>query len=553
VRISGDFVSRYFQTSEDSASTKRYRDDAVGAISRIFDDSTYTPSSLAEWARNIDLEPLLQKRKEIHRQKREGRLSPTQPKVSTNIKTPEKSSTHHHHHEDNFSTAEYLKSLARALRAPSSPFASNIQVKELYSAAKQADQLGERKVAMDLLQTLLMVTPNDARVYRRLARMHAESDDVQQARETLQAGLEHQSENSWLWHGLGQLELTHGSIELAKEYFQKAIGFDAAFAQSYHALGTLEHGQGNVANAMRILKKGLEFCPTNHRLWHACGDVYREAQMLEDAERSYKRALELGPPTSHGFAQSSLAAVAYEQGNLDKARRWLFKAIEGNNGRHSQGWVALAQLEESVGNIREARLLCTSAIAQYERGLVESRQRYLKQSGQRQVSPRPAISENGPISRELTTQLLKQVPAYRSGDKFVHVYRNWARLEEEHGDAAAVDRVYQRAKVAFPQDSRLLVSWAQYHDRNLNVEQAREIYQEACAKAGQRYVQRVGILGIFLFFQLSVAHNKLCISACLDTLRRIGCLGILKCLNPTFMKHAEFCFLEREPSAKPIS
>jgi tetratricopeptide (TPR) repeat protein len=554
VKITGDFLSRIFDASDDSDthSTDGDRKDAVDAITRIFDDSTYTPSSLAEWARNIDLEPLLQKRKEIHRQMREGRPAPTQLKVFT--KREQKDS-----HEKSVKTANYRKSLARAVRAPSSPYASNIQVKELYAASKQADQLGDRKVAMDLLQTLLMVTPNDARVYRRLARMYSENDNVQKARETLQAGLERQGENPWLWHGLGQLELTHGSIELAKEHFQKAIDIDAAFAQSYHALGTLEHGQGNVANATRILKKGLEFCPTNHRLWHAYGDVYREAQMLEDAERSYKRAIEHGPPTSHCFAHSSLAAVAYEQGRIDSARRWLFKAIEANNGRHSQGWVALAQLEESQGNIREARLLCTSAIAQYERGLLEARQRYLEKSGQRQVNPRPTISADGPISVisadgpisvQLTNQLLKQVPAYRSGDKFVHVYRNWARLEELHGMVAAVDRVYERARAAFPQDSKLLVSWAHYHERNLNVERAREIYQEACTKAGQRYVNGVVMQALWMNFFTQATFN---IFPSPDTPLRTGCLGSWKCLSRTFMKRDEFYFLVRVPLAKLIS
>lgn len=459
------------ENSDESApALKGGQEDSVDAITRVFDNSTYTPNSLAEWARNIDLEPLLQKRKEIHRRKRDGRQSPTRkPHYSDEAGSP---------------SAEYLKSLARSLRAPSLPFSSNIQVKELYAASKQADQLGERKVAMDLLKTLLMVTPSDARVYRRLARMHTENGDVRKARDILEAGLQQQKENPWLWHGLGQLERTHGAIDLAKEYFEKAISSDATFAHSYHALGTLEHGLGNVASSMRILKKGLEFCPTNHRLWHAYGDVYRAAQMLDDAERAYKRAIEHGPPTSHCFAHSSLAAVAYEQGHIDKARRWLFKAIEANNGRHSQGWVALAQLEESEGNIREARLLCTSAIAQYEKGLLEARQRYFARNCGN--NPRPSETTDVGRSVQLTNQLLKQVPSYRSGDKFVHVYRNWARLEEKHGSGIDVDRIYLRAKAAFPHDSKLLVGWAQYHDRHLNIERAREIYQEACTKVGHR-------------------------------------------------------------------
>eukprot|EP00429_Kryptoperidinium_foliaceum_P004102 CAMPEP_0176008464 /NCGR_PEP_ID=MMETSP0120_2-20121206/3758_1 /TAXON_ID=160619 /ORGANISM="Kryptoperidinium foliaceum, Strain CCMP 1326" /LENGTH=893 /DNA_ID=CAMNT_0017341249 /DNA_START=306 /DNA_END=2987 /DNA_ORIENTATION=- len=470
VKITGDFLTRYY---EDMA--ENHHDENVAEAETedtASDEGSSTPNSLAEWARTIDIEPLLQKRKEIIRQKREGRPSPKkqQPRID-----PSKEST-----------ADYLKSLARALRAPSSPYASNIKVKELYAASKQADQLGERKVAIDLLQTLLMVTPSDARVYRRLARMYSEQGDVDKAKDTLRAGLDQQPENPWLWHGLGQIERNHGTYKKAKECFAKAIEHDPTYAHAYHALGTMEHGQGNIASAMRIIKKGLEFSPTNHRLWHAYGDVYRAAQMLDDAERSYRRALKHGPHTSYGFAFSALAAVSYEFGDVDKARSWLSKAVEMNDGRHAHGWVALAQLEEAEGNVQKARVLSTSAISQYERGLLEARQRYLKSSGQR-ADPLPPPGLNATNSIEMTTRLLKQVPKYRSGDKFIYVYQNWARLEERYGDAATVDRVYERAKVAFPYDYKILLSWALYHTDNLNFEKARSIYQEACSKAGKRH------------------------------------------------------------------
>lgn len=469
VKITGDFLTRYFEDSASATSIQQpSAEDAVGRY------STSTPNSLADWARNVDIEPLLQKRKEIHRQKREGRPVPKR-------QTLEPSGQHQRP-----ATAEYLKSLARALRAPSSPFASNIKVKELYTASKQADQLGERIVAIDLLQTLLRVTPSDARVYRRLARMYTEQGDFCKARETLHAGLQIQDQNPWLWHGLGQLERKHGTNHLAREYFEKAIECDPTFAQSYHALGSMEHSQGNIAKATRIIKQGLEYCPTNHRLWHACGDVYRAAQMLQDAERSYRRALKHGPPMSHCFAYSALAAVAYEQGQTDSARSWLLKALRINNGRHAQGWVALAQLEESEDRIQKAQLICTSAIAQYERGLVEARQRYLRNNGQMSSVQSPT-GFNSTNSVEITNQLLRSVPRYRSGDKFVHVYRNWARLEERHGTFESVDRVYERARVAFPEEYKLLLSWAQYHSNRFSYERARTIYQEACSKVGNRH------------------------------------------------------------------
>jgi tetratricopeptide (TPR) repeat protein len=355
-------------------------------------------------------------------------------------------------------------------------------------ASKQADQLGERKVAIELLETLLRVTPSDARIYRRLSRMYNEDGNLNQARATLQLGLRRLPENPWLWHGLGQLELTHGCAkQQARRNFQKAIEVDPSFAHSYHALGTLEHTQGNIAQAMKILKRGVEYCPTNHRLHHALGDLYRGAKLLQDAERSYRRALEHSPPVSHCFAYSALACVAYERGQTDEARKWLQKALKVNDGRHAQGWVALAQLEEAEGNFEKGRLLCMAAITQYERGLIEMRQRYIRrQNGYQDNKPQDMrASQTNPL--EAKNLLLRAVPWYRSGDKFLKVYRNWARLEEQYGTFETVDQVYERASLAFPLEYRLTMDWASYHAARRKPDRARSLCMEACTKASNRY------------------------------------------------------------------
>lgn len=363
-----------------------------------------------------------------------------------------------------------------------------MKVKELYLASKQADQVGERKVAIELLEKLLGVTPSDARIYRRLSRMYSEEGRLGQARATLQLGLRRLPENPWLWHGLGQLELNEGCAkEQARRFFQKAIDVDPSFAHSYHALGTLEHTQGNIAQAMKILKRGVEYCPTNHRLHHALGDLYRGAKLLEDAERSYLRALGHSPPVSHCFAYSALACVSYERGEIDKARIWLHKALKVNNGRHAQGWVSLAHLEEAEGNIEKARLVSMTAITQYERGLIEMRQRYKRRDIKDNRSHKARDSTTS-LSNPVYVKnlLLRAVPQYRSGDRFLKVYRNWARLEERYGSFESVDQVYERASLAFPLEYRLSMDWASYHAHMRNHGRARSLYMEACNKAANR-------------------------------------------------------------------
>jgi tetratricopeptide (TPR) repeat protein len=421
-----------------------------------------TPNSLGEWARNVDLDSLFEKRKNIHRQKLFGRPTPTRKRRENPKHASDK---------------EYLIKLSKTLQAPSSPYSSNVKAKELYMASKKADQLGERNVAIDLLQTLLEVTPNDARVYRRLARMYSEEGDLSLARATLQRGLRRSPDNPWLWHGLGQLELSHGCAKAARKFFQRAIDSDPAFAHSHHALGTLEHTHGNIAKSMKILKQGIQYCPTNHRLHHALGDLYRGAKLLEDAERSYQRALKHGPPVSNCFALSALAAVAYEKRDLVEARSWLKQSLQQNDGRHAQGWLALSQMEEAEGNVEIARKVCTLAISRYEKGLIETHQRHYKHRG-------PISTEKDQVKTK--ERLLRQIPRYRPGDKFLKVYRNLARLEERYGSFESVDDVYRRASLVFPNEYKVTMDWASYYATMRNYGRARTLYLEACNKALNR-------------------------------------------------------------------
>lgn len=407
-------------------------------------------NSLAEWSRD-GVDQLLSRRQAIHREKKQGKKKvPAKP----NKQEPK----------------DYRSYLTKAFEKSSSTTSNNRQVKELYAAAKAADQAGDREASKALLHRLKAMAPNDGRILKRLARMETEEGRVEEARAILQEGVRLLPENAHLWHGLGQLEV---SPSKQRQCYEKAIAADPSLPHPYHALGTMEHSHGRIAAAMKILKKGIQYCPTNHRLHHALGDIYREAKMLDMAEKSYLRALEFGPKVSHCFAYTALAFLAYEKNEIDDCRYWLRKSVSLNKGRHSQGWVALAQMEEAEGNIDGARAVCIGAISQYERGLLK---RY---GGKLQFEGDPMAMKE--------TLFRDTVPQYRSGDKFVTVFRNWARLEQEHGHPGSVDEVYTRAMFAFPYDWKLAINWAQYHASIGHVDRARELFAEACKRVKNRH------------------------------------------------------------------
>jgi len=431
--------------------------------------SSSSANSLQEWARTYDIQELFQKREKINKEKREGKAVPQQPSPQKKTKKP---------------TKEYLSKLFEASKSKY----SNVEVKEMYAASKVADQAGDRDLAKQILHRLKEATPHDARIYRRLARMESEEGKIHKARQVLQEGIRLHPNNAFLWHGLGQLEMKAGDEALGRNCYMKAIKIDPAFPNAYHALGTYEHSNGNIATAMKILKRGLQYCPKNHRLHHSLGDLYREAKMLDMAERSFRRALDYGPPVSRCFAYASLAHVAYELGDVDGCRSWLQKAVDMNDGRHAKGWLALARFEESEMNLDAARAVCVNALNQYEKGLLERQRRFKsKEHANSETAADVVVSTETKSPLEVKNRLLKTVPTYRSGDKFLNVYRNWARLEERHGTSEAVDYVYGRASTAFPSDWKLPLDWALFHKREGNMDRARQLMVTACDRASSRY------------------------------------------------------------------
>jgi tetratricopeptide (TPR) repeat protein len=193
------------------------------------------------------------------------------------------------------------------------------------------------------------------------------------------------------------------------------------------------------------------------------------------AENCYRKALDFGPDVSRPFCYTALAFVAYEQSNMEEARRWLRRGIAMNDGRHSQGWVALAQLEESLGHIAEARAIYQEATQKYEVKLIA---KHLNRNK----------STHAGQEEQQHERLLVSLPKIRSGDKWINVYKNWARMEEAHGHYEAINDVYKHAALVFPQNWSFLLGWAQQQVRFRRLDRARTLFEMACNESGNRYV-----------------------------------------------------------------
>ena len=364
------------------------------------------------------------------------------------------------------SNGRYIFDLSRAFNAPS-PAYSNRDVREMYLESKAADQAGNRRKAKAILTQLREATPHDMRVVRRLARMEEEDGNLATARKILQHAIRKEPTNSHLLHGLGQLERKAGNDSMAIKYYRRAIKSNPTFPNPYHALGTLEHSHGNIKAALSVLKEGLNACPQNHRMHHALGDVYLDAKALDLAENSYLAGMKCGPHWGRPFVYTSLSYVSYEKGLVRDARIFLQQALLINGGMHAQGVIALAQLEESEGNIDEARRIYRDSVMSYEK------------KRQKRSPFRPKQSEND-------DKVGGQYTASYSGDKWINVFKSWARMEEMHGSFETAHIAYSKAARLFPNNASLLIKWAQLQAEHGDVDRARLLFEASCHRLGDR-------------------------------------------------------------------
>jgi tetratricopeptide (TPR) repeat protein len=261
-----------------------------------------------------------------------------------------------------------------------------------------------------------------------------------------------------------------------------AMEKNPSFSNPYHALGTLEHSHGNIKSALAVIKMGLKYNPTNHRLHHALGDIYLDAQMLDMAEDSYLASLQnVEREWGKSFAYTSLSFIAYAKGDIEECRALLRQSLDINGGMHAQGVIALAQLEESEGNINDARKVYRDSISKYER-------RRLRRSSIHRESSQLEREVDPFDSSFLVNRLENQHSGSYAGDKWINVFRSWARMEEIHGNYETAHIVFSRAVRLFPESTVLLTEWAKLQEEHNRDDKAKLIFEAACRRVGGRQV-----------------------------------------------------------------
>jgi tetratricopeptide (TPR) repeat protein len=185
----------------------------------------------------------------------------------------------------------------------------------------------------------------------------------------------------------------------------------------------------------------------------------------------------MGQSGASHFFYTSLSFVSYAQGHTRDSRTLLRQALDVHGGMHAQGVVALAQLEESEGNIEQARKVYQDALLNYEkkrRGRIPYRQTTLKKD----KKSFETLSLGDGHSHQYA-------PSY-SGDKWINILKSWCRMEQIHGTYEMTHIVFGKAARLFPYNVSLLIQWAELQADHGEPKRAWLLYKVACCRVGLR-------------------------------------------------------------------
>jgi len=196
------------------------------------------------------------------------------------------------------------------------------------------------------------------RVYRKITTVYLNKTDLDKAKETLEKGLEIQSElneeTARLLYKKGLINMRKGEYDSAEEHFNKAInvvedhGNDNDRANIYHVLGTNHSHKNEYNKALKFLKKGLAirkktddfhgkaFSYTNIGVVYLhLGEIKKSLEYLQKGMEIFQ---EVGDKGNMGMLYTNMGNCYSKKGELQKAYEnhkksyEIFKDIGGKRG-----------------------------------------------------------------------------------------------------------------------------------------------------------------------------------------------------------------------------
>lgn len=219
-------------------------------------------------------------------------------------------------------------------------------------------QQGDRAAALDLLERAHQAAPELAAPLLTLGRVHLESRELDQARDSFVRALALDPNQSYAHTSLGQIALMQGDAKLAEQYFRTALraGDDA---QALSGLSMIAADANDAVQALKFATQAAELQPQDAMIQFALGRAFHLNGNHAFAEQGFNNALALRP--NFHQAQYALGLVMMDLGRPVEAEQH-FTRLHSAPGFEQVADVGLADALRAQQRFEEAIPLYQAAL-----------------------------------------------------------------------------------------------------------------------------------------------------------------------------------------------
>ena len=166
----------------------------------------------------------------------------------------------------------------------------NLSIEEIFTLAVQNHQKNNFKIAQDLYEKILKISPDHFKVIFLLGTLAAQTKNFDKAKQLLQKATQIQPNNADAHNNLGSAQKETGENQKAINSYEKAIQINPNYANTHNNLGVVLKEVGEYQKAISCFEKAIETQP-NFRLAHQnLMDIYEVTNQEKELRTAILKA-----------------------------------------------------------------------------------------------------------------------------------------------------------------------------------------------------------------------------------------------------------------------
>ena len=237
-----------------------------------------------------------------------------------------------------------------------------------YLAGRVREAQGDVQAAIENYRIACELSPRFGPAHYALGLAYRELGDMAQARQHLQAYLDHQASvpptedrlideieslKSGAYHYVneGKRLYDKGQITEAFEYYKQAVDLNPRLIHAHVNLISIYGMREDFIQAEKHYRAAIELNPDLAEVNYNYGLVLTQQRRYAEAEEAFRRAIRSNPYFADAY--NNLGAVLEAQGEFDKAEQSFRQAIE-NNPDHREAYFGLGRIAARSGRSDQA-------------------------------------------------------------------------------------------------------------------------------------------------------------------------------------------------------